>query len=166
MVQKSAAPSHSRGDNVVTIRNSPVSSPQIIVQTTKRNYSLGNLDQFFEDVGYPDAIKIRQLIPPIWPDDKPPNVTLFCLYGNGLPTPAHFIYKEGQFPDTLPHTVTSDGDGTVNIRSLQACAKFTDKSPYKVVMRNFTGGEHMGIIGDRRLIEFVENLLDGFNEDL
>lgn len=143
-----------------------MSSPQVIIQTPKRNYSVGNLEQFFDDIDYPDGMKIHQLVPPIWPDDTPPNVTLFCLYGNDVPTPANFIYKEGEFPDTLPQTVTSDGDGTVNIRSLEACGKFVDKQAQQVVIKNFTGAEHMGIIGDSRLIQFIENLLEGINREL
>ena len=130
----------------------------MIVQTTNQNYSLSNLKEFFHDIGYPDGINMTGQIPPIWIDD-PPNVTLYCLYGTGLETPEKFVYGTDEFPDTFPKTIFGDGDGTVNIRSLQACQKFVGKQQQQVVIKSFSKAEHMGMIGDARVIEYVKNLI-------
>ena len=52
---------------------------QVIVQTANQNYSLGNLKKFFLDIGYPDAINISGLVPPIWIRELP-NVTLLSVW--------------------------------------------------------------------------------------
>ena len=111
--------------------------PQVIVQTANLNYSLGNLEKFFHDIHYPDAINISRQVPPIWIND-PPNVPLYCLYGTGVPTPEKFVYGADEFPDTFPKTLFGDGDGTVNIRSLKACQSFVGKQKQKVVTKSFS----------------------------
>ena len=133
-------------------------SVQVIIQTANQNYSLSNLKKFFLDIGYPDAINITGQVPPVWIND-PPNVTLYCLYGTGLDTPEKFLYGTNEFPDTFPKTIFGDGDGTVNIRSLRACHSFVGKQKQEVVIKSFTKAEHMGIIGDSRVIEYVKNLV-------
>lgn len=136
--------------------------PQVIVQTANLNYSLGNLEKFFDDIHYPDAINISRQVPPIWIND-PPNVPLYCLYGTGVPTPEKFVYGADEFPDTFPKTLFGDGDGTVNIRSLKACQSFVGKQKQKVVTKSFSNADHMGIIGDIRVIEFVKNLVSSLD---
>ena len=131
---------------------------QVIVQTANQNYSLGNLKKFFLDIGYPDAINISGLVPPIW-IREPPNVTLYCLYGTDIPTPEKFLYQVDEFPDTFPKTEFGDGDGTVNIRSLQACHSFVGKQEQQVVIKSFSKAEHMAMVGDSRVIEFVKNII-------
>ena len=131
---------------------------QVIVQTTNQNYSMGNLEKFFLDIQYPDAINISKQVPPVWIDD-PPNVPLYCIYGTDVPTPEKFVYGTDEFPDTFPQTLFGDGDGTVNIRSLQACHSFVGKQKQPVVIKSFTNAEHMAIIGDERLIQYVKNLI-------
>lgn len=131
---------------------------EVIVQTANQNYSLGNLKKFFLDIGYPDAINISGLVPPIW-IREPPNVTLYCLYGTDIPTPEKFLYQVDEFPDTFPKTEFGDGDGTVNIRSLQACHSFVGKQEQQVVIKSFSKAEHMAMVGDPRVIEFVKNVI-------
>lgn len=130
---------------------------EVIIETANQNYSLGNLREFFLDINYPAAINISGQVPPVWIDD-PPNVPLYCLYGTGIPTPETFKYAVNEFPDTFPKTFFGDGDGTVNIRSLKACERFVNKQQQKVVIKSFSTAEHIGIISDSRVIEYVKKL--------
>lgn len=123
---------------------------------------MGNLKEFFLDIGYPDAINITLQVPPVW-IDNPPNVPLYCLYGTGVDTPEKFFYGTDEFPDTFPKTLFGNGDGTVNIRSLQACQKFIGKQQQQVVIKSFSKAEHLGIIGDPRVIEYIKNLVLSFS---
>ncbi|XP_022787807.1 group XV phospholipase A2-like isoform X3 [Stylophora pistillata] len=138
------------------------SAEEVIVETANLNYSVGNLERFFHDIQYPDAINISQRVPPVWIND-PPNVPLYCLYGTGVPTPEKFVYGADEFPDTFPKTLFGDGDGTVNIRSLKACQSFVGKQKQKVFTKSFSNADHMGIIGDIRVIEFVRNLISSMD---
>ena len=137
-------------------------SMQVIIQTAKQNYSLGNLKEFFLDIGYPDGINITGQVPPVW-FDNPPNVPLYCIYGTGIDTPEKFLYATDEFPDTFPKTIFGDGDGTVNIRSLQACHSFVGKQKQQVVIKSFSKAEHMGMVGDSRVIEYVKNLISSLD---
>lgn len=135
---------------------------EVIIETTNKNYSLSNLEEFFLDISYPDAINISRQVPPIWIND-PPNVPLYCLYGTNVPTPEKFKYGANKFPDSFPKTSFGDGDGTVNIRSLKACERFINKQRQKVVVESFRFAEHIEIISDHRVIKYITDLLLSLN---
>ena len=80
-----------------------------------------------------------------------------------MPTPEKFVYGTDEFPDTFPKTLFGDGDGTVNIRSLMACQSFVGKQKQEVVIKSFSNAEHMGMVGDTRVIEYVKNLISSMD---
>lgn len=63
---------------------------------------------------------------------------------------------------TTPTLVTGDGDGTVNARSLKSCELWSgtkaqrEKTIHSIELPNV---DHMGILSDKRVIEYVLNLL-------
>ncbi|XP_001639440.2 phospholipase A2 group XV [Nematostella vectensis] len=131
-----------------------------VIFTPKKNYSLSNFEEFLDDLNFPLGKTIKGLVPPVW-SDHPPNVTLYCLYGTGVPTPRTFEFKEGQFPDTYPKTNFGDGDGTVNRKSLEGCFQYEKTQKRPVVTRQFPKAEHMAIIGDKRVTDFIKGLVEG-----
>ena len=67
-------------------------------------------------------------------------------------------YAEGSsFPDIQPTTINGDGDGTVNIRSLELCKKFKTLRDYKTV----TGflATHLEILQRQDVIQYLSDLL-------
>ena len=50
------------------------------------------------------------------------------------------------FPDTPDHVVKGDGDGTVNMRSLQWCETWRGQQKQPVVSRLYPDADHMGIV--------------------
>jgi len=97
-------------------------------------------------------------VPPIW-TGVAPNVTMYCLYGHGVPTPELFTYNSGQFPDTYPITTHGDGDGTVNRRSLEGCKRFKDQQPKDIVVQEFVNAEHMAILENQDVIGLIKKIL-------
>lgn len=71
-------------------------------------------------------------------------------------------YKNGL--SGSPSLVSGDGDGTVNARSLKACEKWggspqQEKKPIHSI--EIPGADHMGILSDKRVVEYVLQVLIG-----
>ena len=55
------------------------------------------------------------------------DLKVYCLYGYGVDTDEGYLYNVDHFNASAPpapiKTKRGDGDGTVNLASLQACSK-------------------------------------------
>lgn len=63
---------------------------------------------------------------------------------------------------TTPTLVTGDGDGTVNARSLKSCEQWSGtKSQREKTIHSIEipGVDHMGILGDKRVVQYVLGIL-------
>ncbi|XP_077982813.1 lysosomal phospholipase A and acyltransferase-like [Glandiceps talaboti] len=133
----------------------------VMVTTPSKNYTLNDKKQFFNDLnlthGYDMWLDTKDLIG----DLKPPGVPVFCLHGSGLATPEKFIYdSEHVYPDDQPITIGGPGDGTVNMKSLQACLMWQGQQKPKVVEQDFPGNEHVAILQNATLHEYIiDNVL-------
>ena len=124
------------------------------MKTSNRSYTVRQYDDLFKDMGYPLASKIYAKTPQAW-SEEPPNIKMFCFHGSGKNTPGVLNYREGYFPDYTPDIVNDDGDGTVNLRSLQACQLWRSKQKQPIIYEVFSDGEHNGVLGDARMIRSI-----------
>lgn len=62
-------------------------------------------------------------------------------------------------PTGIPKLVSGDGDGTVNVRSLNACAHWNGLQKQKVTVQSFNGVDHMAILKDTNVVEYIMNAL-------
>ena len=131
----------------------------ILVVTPQKNYSAWDYKELFTDMKFSRGYEMFTEIMNLTGALPPPNVTLHCLYGMKLDTPLQFIYKEGQFPDTQPEVITGDGDGTVNIHSLQACSRWKGKQSYDVSLQGFAGVEHVHTIKNDDIIQYIDKIV-------
>lgn len=63
-----------------------------------------------------------------------------------------------------PTLVTGDGDGTVNARSLKSCEKWTGtkaQNNKEIHSIELSGADHMGVLSDKRVVQYVLNVLTG-----
>ena len=132
---------------------------EVLVYTPSKNYTAYDYKELFKDAGYPIGWDIYQDILDATSHFPPPNVTTYCFYGVGKETPLKFIYNSSQFPDSQPHVINSDGDGTVNIRSLELCKQWQTQQPYKVRLRSFSNVEHVHMLKNRDVIEAVSSII-------
>lgn len=117
-------------------------------------------------------------------DFTAPGVEVHCLYGEGYPTVERYENerkyqtksshsRDSSFDFRLnyktglggsPTLVSGDGDGTVNVRSLRACEQW-GSSPQqhakKIHSIEISGADHMGILSDKRVVEYVLQVLVG-----
>lgn len=49
----------------------------------------------------------------------------------------------------------------MNIRSLKGCKEYIGKQVPPVMVKEYPGAEHLGIIGDKRVVEDITKILDG-----
>ncbi|KAK2561458.1 Phospholipase A2 group XV [Acropora cervicornis] len=137
------------------------SGQEILATTPDRNYTVKNYDQFFEDIGFPLGKKLRKLVgQPSYPlTAHAPNVTVHCLFGTGVDTAESFSFGKGAFPDAQPKVFYGDGDGTVNIRSLQACHKWNQRQLQPVTLKTFHSVNHNGVLSDKNVHDYIKPLL-------
>ena len=124
------------------------------MKTHNTSYTVNDYDKLFKDMGFPLASKLFAKTPKAW-SEEPPNMKMFCFHGRGVFTPGTLTYKEGYFPDYPPDISPDDGDGTVNLRSLEACQLWRSKQKQPIVYEEFIDAEHNGILGDARLIRSI-----------
>ena len=122
---------------------------QVLVSTTERNYTASDMDAFFSDIGFAVGSKIRarvaDLTGPLATAD--PGVPVYCAYGTGIDTEEFYEYT-GSFDDE-PEVAMGDGDGTVNLASLQICQGFAQEA------KEFAGETHSGLLDNSDLQAFV-----------
>lgn len=94
-----------------------------------------------------------------------PGVVTEVLRGQGMPTPASFVYEEpfaaGVVP-AEPHTVMEyDGDGTVNGRSLERATLWVGQQAESVRYWRFANTSHFGMLASKPALETLTSILAG-----
>jgi len=131
---------------------------EILVRTPNVNYTLGNFEQLFADMGVKDGVeKWATVRNASYIGD--PGVKTYCFNGKDIPTSASFYYEnQKDFPDEIPETVPGDGDGTVPARSLQVCHKW-DSTVQVTEYSGSDAGEHDKVIANKEFIKSVIELI-------
>lgn len=132
------------------------SDDQILIETSQVNYTLRNLDDLFAETG---MLSQREM----WHDRRPialnlsaPNVEMWCLHGNGIPTPSRIVF-EGKIEDKNYQELHEGGDGTVNINSLRACEHFVSQQERPAYMIEFDSVNHIDILRGPQSADFISS---------
>ncbi|RCN34756.1 Lecithin:cholesterol acyltransferase [Ancylostoma caninum] len=120
---------------------------EILASTDTKNYTLANVEEFFQDINYPLGWDQYKVAAQMNGNLDPPGVKVHCIYGTGIATPERFSWAKGYFPDYPPSIVFGDGDGTVNRRSAE------------VTTHELPGAEHMAIMQNPAAIELVRKAI-------
>lgn len=129
-------------------------SDRVLVQTPEVNYTLQNFDQLFLAANMSDQLEMWRDTRAIAVSLKAPNVELWCLYGSGAETPEKISYS-GPISGGSFQEVYGDGDGTVNLESLQACEGFASEQEKPVYTRMFKGVDHIDILRGSEAANFI-----------
>ncbi|KAM3178208.1 hypothetical protein ACTXT7_003014 [Hymenolepis weldensis] len=134
------------------------SPSEVVIATPTKNYTVYDYKEFFGDIGFPEGYQMYEdtkaivdpFIPPLGVDE------IYCIYSSAVQTPASMLYTS-TFPDAQPTiNYESDGDGTVNARSLAVCQSWTDV--VKVKTQIIPGVSHLSIVLDPRFIKAVKEI--------
>ena len=88
-----------------------------------------------------------------------PNVPTYCLYGTGVSTTEKLVYSERRrwfIRYTHLEKVEGDGDGRVNRKSLDVCARWTNN----VCTWHGSNSGHQGIIKSRLTFKTIESIIN------
>ena len=129
---------------------------EVLMESSLRNYTSINYHDFFEDINYMVGYNMWLDVRNLTYDMTPPGVEVHCLHGHGIDTMNKLVYNKGSFPDSQPHVVYGDGDGTVNLRSLQSCLQWKGKQSQEIYYQNFTKSDHILIMSDPRVIQYIK----------
>lgn len=132
---------------------------QVLVKNRNKRYTVNDFKQFFTDINYPIGydmwLDVRNLTSPI----RAPGVEVHCLHGNKVTTMELLDYEVGDFPDAKPRITYGDGDGTVNLVSLQACVGWSLLQRQPVHYQNFSSIDHMTILTDTKVMNYIGEAL-------
>lgn len=132
---------------------------EILIQSDLKNYTLNNLQQYFIDIGVPNAWEFRKDNEKYQLDFTAPGVEVHCLYGSKVQTVEKLYYKPGTAIDGYPQLIFGDGDGTVNIRSLEACIHWQKSQKQKIYYQGFPGVDHTNILSSRDMLAYIKTVL-------
>ncbi|CAH8591602.1 unnamed protein product [Schistosoma turkestanicum] len=132
---------------------------EVLISTPNKNYTAHQYATLFEDIGFSVGYQVyKKAINEFMKLDYPKDVPeVYCVYSSGLLTMKRLIYKSpsvfrSAFPNQSPKLEYEDGDGTVNIHSLQHCNKWPNVSVIHLITSN-----HVPILSDKRFIKFIQN---------
>ncbi|CAG0913986.1 unnamed protein product [Notodromas monacha] len=138
-------------------------SSEVLVSRPGRNYTVGDLGEFFKDMAFSDGYEMYQDVKDLVDPTQPPGVEVHCLHGVGVPTWEKIVYqKDSDFPDKPTTLINGDGDGTVNLRSLEACSLWGGKQNHPVYHVKFPGVDHLGILRDDGIIKYLTKLMRNY----
>lgn len=132
---------------------------EVLVQTESKNYTLTDLRDFLYDINVPNGWEFRKDNEKYQLDFSAPGVRVHCLYGTGVDTVERLYYKPGTAIDGTPQLIPGDGDGTVNLRSLEGCKHWDGKQKQKVYPKPLSGINHMDILRHPDVLSYIKNAL-------
>lgn len=131
---------------------------EVLVQTDKYNYTINDFQKLFTDMELPDAWEMRKDTEKFTKQFTAPGVEVHCIYGYNISTVERLVYKPGAWLDGYPTLAMGDGDGTVNLRSLNACehwrkTRYRNGKPVKSLP--LPNAEHLKILHDQRVLDYI-----------
>ena len=133
----------------------------VIVQAPELNYTVANLDEYFRDINFTRGMEYLDNVRDTKENLQHPGVDTYCLYGSEKPTPETLVYGEGEFPDAQPEILMGDGDGTVNLRSLEYCLRWKDPENKKIFYaEELPNTAHHRILDHKRILDVLEMISD------
>lgn len=137
------------------------SNDEVVVVSPKRNYTVNDYKEFFDDIKYPTGYDYWVNNKDLLDELTPPGVELHQIYGSQMPTPGVLMYNTRTFPDLQPLVLPDNGDGTVNIRSLLGFKKWEGKQNQDIHATELPGVEHLAILKHPMTINYVVQVLSG-----
>lgn len=132
---------------------------EILVETDRKNYTLSTLQDYLIDIDVPNGWEFRKDNEKYQLDFTAPGVEVHCLYGTNLDTVQKLYYKPGTSVGDTPQLIPGDGDGTVNLRSLEGCKYWQGKQKQKVYSQTFPGVDHMNILRNINVLNYIKTVL-------
>ncbi|XP_055600411.1 phospholipase A2 group XV-like [Uranotaenia lowii] len=127
----------------------------VLARTKSRTYTVGQLEEFLDDMDLPESKEMYKDVLPIALNFTPPGVEVHCLYGSQKDTVESLEWPSTYDMSGTPTLVYGEGDGTVNLRSLEACKHWIGQQKQPVYVREYPGNDHLGILADLKVLDDI-----------
>ena len=131
----------------------------IIVQTPSKNYTAKYMFQLLNDLNAKQLAQVYVESSLIIGSLPSPNVNTYCFFGANISTPIAYSSTTDTF-DKL-ETIYGLGDGELDYKSLMSCQLWnsTMNSKYKLVIEPFTDVTHIGMVGNKMVLQKIDEIL-------
>ena len=128
------------------------------IVSPKGSFSAYNYEALFKSLNWTQGYDIYKTVSKLLVDLPAPQVPTYCFYGTGLLTPVQFVYTD-DYPDYFDHVKFGDGDGTVSVRSSQACLQWKSKQNQPFLHREFPSVVHITFERDPSVMEAIREVV-------
>nr|CAB3496598.1 unnamed protein product [Digitaria exilis] len=112
--------------------------------TTTATYSARNMSGFLEAIGFGEGVRPYETrVLPMWEALPAPMVPVTSVIGVGVRTPETYVYGNGDF-EGEPEVVYGDGDGDINMVSLEAVEEWAGVEGQDMEVVRLPGVRHDG----------------------
>ncbi|KII65106.1 Phosphatidylcholine-sterol acyltransferase [Thelohanellus kitauei] len=128
----------------------------VVIKTKNHSFTVENLRTVLAERLFPPMLKILPHVPEI--SHQQPDVEIFCVYSIGQETFSRLDFANDLGDDDYSEQM-GEGDGTVNIESLQICKSWTAKNSKPVHIFEVNDSNHLTILNSDRFIEIYGFLI-------
>ncbi|KAL7674878.1 hypothetical protein ACOME3_001151 [Neoechinorhynchus agilis] len=136
---------------------------EVLIYGAKRNYTVNDLKQIFEDIGYEDGLNMWTRMKGKYDPTIAPDVESHIIYSTEMLTPIAYIYKTGpnDWYNRTPVVLFGDGDGSCTTNTLKfPIDHWKQTSP--VFSLEVKRCEHVMLLSDTRAIDEIERLIRSY----
>lgn len=145
---------------------------QVIVSSSVKNYTAYDIAEIIDAEGLDNMLQIYKEVSPLLIGEgfAAPGVDTYIVYGFNVTTHCGLLYDkpfekgvEPPAPYDLYYRCNDDGDGTVNLNSLQRAgltwASDARQHGFVLNVTRFIHMEHMAAVHDTRVLDFLSALI-------
>lgn len=120
---------------------------------------LDNYNEWFSLLNLPNVAEMYFDVKDLLGNLQHPGVNVTCIYSHGSATVSQLFYeKSNDFPSN-PHLLYSDGDGSVNRNSLEACLKWSTERDFTFKVASYPSYGHVELLKAPDVIESIFRLV-------
>lgn len=134
---------------------------QVLISTAKKTYTVNDYQEFYDGINHPEGWEMYKDVLPYIKNFSPPGVEVQCYYGSDVQTIEKLDYGSSSDLTDSPTLVYGDGDGTVNLQSLEACKNWIGQQDQPVNTTTYPKADHMGILANVDVLRDLITLLAG-----
>ena len=128
---------------------------QVLVQQGSDAFTVDDFIPLFNQLPFSDVKYLFEDTKDLLGNLEHPGVDITCVFSSGHRTKeAAFYDSEEDFPFN-PRWSYGDGDGTVNLNSLETCLRWSSNSSFTFSSKVFENMNHIGTLQDLRVVSFL-----------
>jgi len=135
---------------------------RVIVSTPNARYTSHDYAEMFDKANVERGADFVERVQGINPDFTPPGVDTYCYYGyRKKSTPATYEFKSETFQGRKSTITKGNGDGTVNIESLEACKRWKHKMGDKIIFKtkSYKNVGHRAIVVNKKVLADIGKIV-------